>query len=161
MREIEEWRDIKGFERLYQVSNLGNVKSLKFGKERIVKPRKCGRGYLQVGLWKDGKVKCYKVHRLVANAFLPNPNNLTEVNHKDEDKTNNKVSNLEWMTHRDNKRYSSAKAVNQYTLSGEFIRTWECMMEIEYQLGYYQTNISKCCKGKYKYAYGFLWKYAN
>lgn len=161
MREIEEWKDIKGFERLYQVSNLGNVKSLKFGKERILKPCKNKKGYLCVWLFKNGKGKIGRVNRLVANAFLPNPNNLPEVNHIDEDKNNNRVDNLEWMSTKNNVRYSQAKSVNQYTLDGRFIRTWDCINELFYQFGYNVSHIIECCKGKLKTSYGFLWKYAD
>ena len=158
--EIEEWRDIKGFESLYEVSNLGRVKSLKFGRERILKPGKDARGYLQVILCKDGKVKKFYVHRLVANTFIPNPNNLETVNHINEIKTDNRVSNLEWMNNKDNVRYSQAVAVNQFTLDGRFIRTWDCMSEIQYQLSFHQSQICSCCQGKYKTAYGFIWRYA-
>lgn len=161
MREINEvWRDIKGFEGLYQVSNLGRVKSLKCGKEKILKPGKTTCGYLQVILSKDGKTKAYKVHRLVANTFIPNPNNLETVNHINEDKTDNRVENLEWMNYKDNKRYSSAVAVNQYTLDGKFIRTWDCMNEIHIQLGFSQGGIWFCCQGKRKSSHGFIWRYA-
>ena len=161
MREdLEEWRPIKGFEGLYECSSLGRVKSLKFGKERILKPDKIKNGYLRVILCKDEKKKKYTVHRLVANAFIPNPNNLETVNHINEIKTDNRVSNLEWMTHKGNKRYSSAVAVNQFTLDGRFIRTWDCMSEIQYQLGFHQSQICSCCQGKYKTAYGFIWRYA-
>ena len=158
--EIEEWRDIIGYEGLYQVSIFGRVKSLKFGKEKILKPGTNACGYLQVILCKDGKKKVCNVHRLVANAFLPNPNNLPEVNHINEIKTDNRVSNLEWMTSKDNTRYSQAVAVNQFTLDGRFIRTWDCIMEIQYQLGFNNRNIGSCCQGKRKSAYGFLWRYA-
>ena len=160
MREIEEWRDIEGYEGLYLVSSLGRVKSFCFGKERILKPLKHNCGYLQVRLYNDGKGKIHTVHRLVANAFIPNPENLPEVNHIDEDKTNNRVSNLEWMDSKDNIRYSKAISVNQFTLDGRFIRTWDCIMEVEYQLGFNNSNIVKCCQGKRKYAYGFIWRYA-
>lgn len=160
MREIEEWRDIKGFEGLYQVSNLGRVKSLKFGKERILKPRKTNIGYLQVWLYKDVRKKCYMVHVLVANAFLPNPDNLPEVNHINEIKTDNRVDNLEWCSRIYNIRYSQAVAVNQFTLDGRFIRRWDCIMEVQYQLGFDGSSICKCCQGKLKLAYGFIWKYA-
>lgn len=171
MTEIENWRDIEGYEGFYQVSNMGRVKSLgrwvntkgdsvKFNKERILKPVKDKDGYLIVGLNKGGSKKMHKVHRLVLNAFIPNPNNLPEVNHIDEDKTNNRVSNLEWMTSKDNTRYSQAVAVNQYTLDGKFIRRWECMVDIQYQLGFNHGYICHCCKGKYNSAYGFIWRYA-
>lgn len=171
MREIEEWRDIEGYGGLYLVSSFGRVKSLgrwvnaksdsvKFIKERILQPGKTTWGYLQVGLWKDGKQKIYKVHKLVANAFIPNPDNLETINHINEDKTDNRVENLEWMTNKDNKRYSSAVAVNQFTLSGEFIKTWDCIREIGYHLGFSYGNICLCCKGKRNSAYGFIWRYA-
>ena len=165
MTESEVWKLIEGYE--YMVSNLGRVKSLEridylghHRKEKILKPGKTADGYLQVGLWKDGKRKSYHIHRLVANAFIPNPNNLPEVNHIDEDKTNNKVENLEWCNKTYNKRYSSAVAVNQYTLEGKFIKTWSCMREIEYQLGFNQGSISHCCQGERKSASGFIWRYA-
>ena len=96
---MEEWRDIQGYEGLYMVSNLGRVKSLNYhrtGKERIMKPSDNGHGYLFVVLCKDGKDKNCRINRLVAQAFLPNPDNLPEVNHKDENKYNNCVENLEW-----------------------------------------------------------------
>ena len=158
----EEWRDIDEYEGLYQISNLGRVKSLKFGKEKILKPEKDRYGYLLIGLYKKaGERKHYSVHRLVANAFIPNPNNLPEVNHIDEDKTNNRVSNLEWMTSKENTRYSQAVAVNQYTLDDRFIRTWDCMNEIHIQLGYITGNICSCCQGKLKSSYGFKWFYSN
>ena len=114
---IEEWRDIEGYEGLYQVSNLGRVKSLarvvirSDGKPNTVNEKilKYGmnRGYCAVVLCKDGKKKMYKVHRLVAMAFLRNPHNLPEVNHKDEDKKNNCVDNLEWCTSLYNINYGS------------------------------------------------------
>ena len=94
--EKEIWKDIEDYEGLYKVSNMGRVKSLKFGKERILKAFNNGNGYLQLFLWKDGKKKHYKIHRLVAQAFLENPYNLPEVNHKDENKQNNCADNLEF-----------------------------------------------------------------
>ena len=94
--KIEVWKDVFGYEGLYQVSNLGRVKSLKYGKERILKPLKDGGGYIFVHLCKNGERKMYKIHRLVAFTFLTNPQNLSDVNHKDEDKTNNSVQNLEF-----------------------------------------------------------------
>ena len=97
------WKDIKGYEGLYMVSNGGDVKSVKNG---ILKPSVYkGTGYYYVGLYKDGKRKGYTIHRLVADAFIPNPNNLPCVNHKDESKINNNVENLEWCTHRYNSNY--------------------------------------------------------
>ena len=107
----EEWRDIKGYEGKYQVSNLGRVKSLKDSKEnyreKILSNSTDKRGYSNVNLYKNGKRNYFKVHRLVAEAFIPNPNNYPQVNHKDENKTNNCVSNLEWCTHEYNINYGT------------------------------------------------------
>ena len=98
--EGEEWKDIEGYEGLYQVSSLGRVKSLKDNndksREKILKQGKMKNGYLKVNLWKNEKVKQYYVHRLVANAFIENPSSLPWVNHKDENPSNNRVNNLEW-----------------------------------------------------------------
>ena len=174
MENIEEkWKDIKGFEGHYQVSDKGRVKSVKFGKERILSIRRSKFGYLLVNLWKNHKMKTFKIHRLVAQAFLPNQNNLPQVNHKDEDKTNNYVENLEWCTVKYNNIFGtrlkrvSVKATNgkcskkvlQYTLDGKFVKEWKSTHDVERNLGYAQTNISSCCLGKYKSAYGYVWKY--
>lgn len=162
---VEEWRDIQEYEGLYQVSSLGRVKSLGKGnsnnsKEKILKLDKNYKGYLQINLYKDGKLKHYRVHRLVANAFIPNPNNYEEINHKDENKENNCVENLEWCNRQYNAEYSKAKQVQQYTLDDKLINTFPSTHEIERQLGYSCGNISRCCNGKIKKAYGFIWKYA-
>lgn len=115
---IEEWREIEGYEGLYQVSNIGKVKSLSriaidrrgiphYVNERILKQTFDKDGYCLVGLHKDGKIKSGKVHRLVASAFVDNPHNLPEVNHKDENKSNNNVDNLEWCTSKYNINYGT------------------------------------------------------
>ena len=122
MEEI--WKDIEGYEGLYKISNMGRVKSIKFNKEKILFLQKDKYGYLRVGLRKMGKLKNYFVHRLVAEAFIPNPNNLPIVNHKDENKQNNCVENLEWCTVKYNNSYATAlfqrkeklkKKIVQYT----------------------------------------------
>lgn len=93
----EQWRDIDGYDGMYQVSSLGRVRSRKSGEWRVLRARKNNKGYLLVGLWKDEKKKWFLVHRLVAQAFIENDNIFnTEVNHRNEDKSDNKVSNLEW-----------------------------------------------------------------
>lgn len=172
---IEVWKDIEGFEGLYQVSNMGRVKSLKRNKQIIKKTNKDGWGYLHIDLYKDGKGKMYKIHRLVARAFIDNPYNLPQVNHKDEDKTNNSVDNLEWCTRKYNCNYGTAiqrrtekmtngknsKAVFQYNMSGEFVKEYPSVMEVQRQLKYANTNISQCCLGKRKTAYGYIWRYAD
>lgn len=113
----EEWKDIKGYEGLYQVSNLGRVKSLKRrvdikgnryrNTKDIIRGQKVSRGYLVINLAKDGKKHFYSVHRLVAQAFISNPNNYPCINHKDETRTNNTVNNLEWCTAKYNNAYGS------------------------------------------------------
>lgn len=103
MKEI--WKDIKGWKGLYQVSNLGNIRTLHYKKPYLRKLSKSKKGYLRVNLSKDKKYKYYSVHRLVAEAFIPNPDNLPQINHKDEIRTNNRVDNLEWCTSKYNCNY--------------------------------------------------------
>ena len=170
---IEEiFKDIKDLEGLYQVSNFGRVKSLGNGKsynskERILKPGKSTNGYLQVNLYKNGEYKQCLVHRLVAEVFIPNTDNLPFVNHKDEDKTNNSVENLEWCTHEYNCNYATrneriaktrSKPVLQFTLDGEFIREWPSVAECE-RNGFNKGKVSECCNGKRKTYKGYIWRY--
>ena len=106
----EEWRDIKGYEGRYQVSNLGRVKSLNYrhtNKEKILSNTTNTKDYLTVSLYKNGKIKTYYIHKLVAAHFIPNPDNYKEVNHKDENKSNNCVSNLEWCSREYNQNYGT------------------------------------------------------
>ena len=119
MEEKEIWKDIEGFEGLYQVSNYGRVRSLERtawnGKgyykapERILRVRKTHTGYLRVNLYKNNKAKDYYIHRLVAEAFIPNIDNLPCINHKDENPKNNHVTNLEWVTYKENNNYGTHK----------------------------------------------------
>ena len=116
------WRDIPGYEGKYQVSNTGQVRSLNYnhtGKTKILKQGTTIHGYKQVILYKDGKHKRYSVHRLVAQAFIPNPNNLPQVNHKDENKTNNVAWNLEWMSHKDNCNYGTRNKRRSEAMKGQ------------------------------------------
>lgn len=101
------WKSIPGYESEYLASNTGLIKSIKFGKERILKPHKVGYGYEMLGLSHKGTIRQYYVHRLVAMTFLPNPENLSDVNHKDEDTTNNNVENLEWCSRSYNINYGN------------------------------------------------------
>lgn len=167
---MEHWQPVVGYEGLYEVSDQGRVKSLKFGKEKILKPWKTPDGYLKVSLRKDGHTKQTYVHRIVSEAFIPNPNNLETVNHKDEVKTNNVASNLEWMSQKDNinygtrnKRMSEAlsKQVQMFDKStSELLATFPSLSEAKRVTGINQSNISQCCNGKLKSAGGYAWKYA-
>ena len=161
---METWKSIAGYEGLYEVSDLGRVKSLNYNHtetEKILKPQKNTGGYLHVYLCKDGHVKKFKVHRLVAESFIPNPQGLETVNHKDEVKTNNVASNLEWMSIADNIRYSANKSVQMLDKKTcELLATFPSLMEAERVTGINDGNISKCCLGKLKSAGGYVWRYA-
>ena len=161
----ENWKEVVGFEGLYEVSDLGRVRSLVQRNRRkpgILTPGDNGWGYLVVNLYKDGKRKAMKVHRLVAEAFLPNPLNLETVNHRDENKTNNSASNLEWMRNKDNVTYSQARPVQMFDKStNELLATFPSTMEASRQTGIYQGNICRCCRGKLKSTGGFVWKYVS
>ena len=158
---MENWKAIDCYEGLYEVSDLGRVKSLKYGKDKILKPSKNPRGYLQVCLYKDGNRKQLLVHRLVAEAFIPNSNNLETINHKDEMKTNNAASNLEWMTLEDNIIYSQARQVQMFDKkTGELLATFPSTMEAERVTGIANQHISACCNGKLKSSGGYIWRYA-
>ena len=172
---METWKAIDGYEGHYEVSDQGRVKSLWYGKEKILKPWKNHGDYLLVDLCKDGKVKHTLVHRIVAEAFIPNPNNLTTVNHKDEVKTNNTVGNLEWMSLKDNLNYGThnkrvgeaninhpkkSKVVQMFDkFTGELLATFPSAMEAWRVTGIAYQNISKCCNGKYKSSGGYKWRY--
>lgn len=174
MEEIKEvWKslDFLGYPD-YEVSNIGRVKSLK-GKERILKYGKTKDGYLLVALSKNRNRKTFLVHRLVALAFILNPENLPCVNHKDENKENNHVDNLEFCTYSFNINYGTrnkkasktmingklAKPILQFSLESEFIREWESINEIQRQLDISKGNISSCCNFKRKTCGGFIWRY--
>lgn len=160
----EIWRDIEGYEGIYQVSNKGRVKSLYKGSERILKLHDNGIGYLRAHLTKENTSKHIRVHRLVAQAFIPNPYNLPEINHRDENKKNNCVENLEWCDRRYNVNYGTrnertSRKILQYSKSGEFIREWQSAAEVKRVLGIDRSHISACCKGKLKSSGGFIWRY--
>jgi hypothetical protein len=165
---MEEWRDIPDYEGLYQVSNWGRVKSLMYwsnsqkkyySRERILSPRNNGKGYYYVCLYKNGKSKNFRINRLVAQSFIPNPDNLPEVNHIDEDKKNNKANNLHWCTSLFNVKYSQARKILQYDKQGTFIKEWESIADARRILKIY--NIESCCQKKRKTAGNFIWRYAN
>lgn len=169
---MEIWKDVEGYEGLYQVSSEGRVKSLgnnKTRKEKILKNCKDKDGYLYVLLCKEGKKKYFTIHRLVAKAFLSNPNNLLEVNHKDENKQNNCVENLEWCDCKYNINYgtrterfikSKSIPILQFTKDGDFVRRWDGIRQVERELGINNRSICSCLKGKTKSAGNFRWCYA-
>ena len=147
-------KDIVGYEGLYAITSCGKVWS--YRNECFLKPCTNQKGYLRVKLFKDGQKKWYRVHRLVAEAYLPNPDNLPQVDHINEDKTNNCVNNLQWITNRDNCRKSNNKPIFQYDLDGNFIREWECAYDVGKEVN---GGINDCLKGRRKTSYGFIWKY--
>ena len=171
----EVWRDVKGYEGLYQVSNMGRVKSLgrkdRFGrviKERILEPAVTHNGYLRVGLHVDGKRKMLRVHRLVCEAFHENPDNKSEVNHVNENKTDNRACNLEWSTRTENCNHGSrnervakaqSKPIGQFSLDGKLIKVWQSACEARRQTGFDQGYVGAVARGKFKQAYGYIWKY--
>lgn len=180
----EEWRDIKGYEGLYQVSNLGRVKRISKLKsidkgyvskrDRMLKPGVRKDGYLFVGLSINNELKTYNIHRLVAMAFIENELKLEEVNHIDENKTNNEVNNLEWCTHEynvnyGNRNYRAKKSLTNGKLSkkvvqffhGVKVREYASIQEVKRIYGYNHAHISDCCNGKRTQAYGFQWKFAS
>jgi len=177
---MEEWRDIAGYEGMYQVSNLGRVRSLdrfvecsnsrRFYKGRILSAEMDDKGYIRVLLSVAGKRRSCMVHRLVATAFLDNSENLPEVNHKDENPANNALDNLEWCTKQYNLEYGTGRtrsiqshkvSVLQYNMAGELIAEFGGVNEAAIAIGKPNdaTAITKCCKGKNKTAHGFIWKY--
>lgn len=173
---MEIWKDIKDYEGLYQVSSYGRVRSLGNGgthkTSRILKSAKNTWGYLRVQLWKNGKGKSCFVHRLVAETFLPNPLNLPQVNHKDENPSNNNVSNLEFCDQKYNINYGNrnkkvsnkmtngklSKPVLQFSKTGDFIREWSSTRECE-RNGFDNSAVGRCCNGKQKSHKGYKWKY--
>lgn len=172
MKEI--WKPVLGYEGLYEVSNLGRVKSLNWKRTNTHKClylKKHNKGYKQVELVKDKSSKMFLVHRLVANAFLDNPFNKTQINHKDYDKTNNNVDNLEWCTNSENMKHSCLRKndkpkrrkekILQFDIDGNFLKLWDDCISIKKEKGFNQTSIFECCENKRKTAYGYLWRYST
>ena len=177
MKEI--WKDIKGYEGLYQVSNLGRVKSLdmilpykrhnkettRIRKGKILSPANMKNGYLRVEMSNKTKHRLNLVHRLVAIAFIPNPNNYKEINHINCDKQDNSAENLEWCSSSynkihafENKLYKSEKPILQIK-NGIVIKEWKSASQVFRELGYSQQSIGKVALGKRKSAYGYQWEY--
>ena len=188
---METWKPVVGYEGFYEVSDLGRVRSLdreivteRGGtpfryrmKGQIIVPHERKHGYLAVCLYgkesKNGRFRQESVHRMVAEAFLPNPNRYSEVNHIDEDKQNNVLSNLEWCDRKYNTNYGTtqkrrsekiingpkSKAVDQLDMDGNYIRTFPSMQEAS-RNGYAAGNIYKAIHNQYSQAYGYKWRYA-
>lgn len=191
MNEI--WKSVVGYEGNYEVSNFGNVKSVDryvtginngsyFFKAKRLKPAKSRDGYMQVGLSLNSKSCSYTVHSLVAKSFIPNPENKATVNHKDGNKLNNNVSNLEWATKSEQtihalnnglrvmpnawegkfgSKHGASKRVNQYDANGVFIREYGSIIEASNLCNIDAGGITGVCKGRHKTSGGFIWKYSN
>lgn len=180
MEEI--WKDIQGYENQYQISNFGRVRSLDRidsrgwkRKGKIMKLCVKEDGYSVIGLTKNNYQKKFLVHRLVAEAFLKKTNETEEVNHIDENKQNNNVNNLEWCSHLKNMHHTQSLRpkfmiskkpkkrigkINQYSIEGEFIKTWDSVMDIERSIGLNADCIWSCCKRGHK-SQGYIWSFAN
>lgn len=183
MKEI--WKPVVGYEGFYEVSNIGRVRSLarivecndgrkRKIKDRILKGSSYSGGYSGVTLHKDGCTKTANIQRIVAEAFVPNPLEKEEVNHKDENPSNNHASNLEWVTHKENLKYGTrqerarkaiveaqGRAVRQLSIDGELVAEYESLSAAYNATGTHVSNITKCAKGAYKTAGGYIWKYKN
>ena len=174
MTQNEMWKDIKGYEGKYQVSNKGRVRSLPrntrtgFRDGVILAPIKDSFGYMVVNLSR----KLFKIHRLVAETFLDNPQNFKCVNHIDENKSNNCIDNLEWCTYAYNNNYGTRnkrisvntkrkRKILQLDLDGNVVRVWESIMSASKYYGIGRTNICACCNSRQKTSAGYVWRFLD
>ena len=164
MNEVETFVKVVGFEN-YEVSNLGKIRNIKSGK--ILKPQPDKDGYLRLGLYENNKKKKLFLHRVLATAFIDNPEGKPQVNHIDENKLNNDLSNLEWCTARENlvhgtrtKRAAEklSQKVIQLDLNDNVLNVFKSMRQAERETGIPNESISRCCNGKLKSAGGFKWR---
>ena len=195
MDKKEIWKDVKGYEGIYQVSNLGRVRSLdrmagrnRLYKGRVIMERTHNTGYKFVRLCRNNKFEQPSIHRLVAEAFIPNPNNKPTVNHIDENKGNNIVTNLEWATYKENcnhgtrnirahinrdekkvgekvrqtrKKLGMCHKINQYDLEGNFLKQYECAYDACVVLNCKASGIGAACRHTLKTYKGYKWEYAQ
>jgi len=181
----EIWKDIVGYEGLYQVSNLGRVRSKydkysRYGNKNnmqskindeynILKPVDTGKGYLRVRLSKNKKISNKAVHRLVAQAFIPNERNKPFINHIDGNPSNNCVSNIEWCTPKENINHAITNnliqhhKIKMFNKDGVLLKTFNSRKEVEIFLGrkIYTEQITRCCNGTIKTSYGYIWRYSD
>ena len=160
----EEFYDIPGYEGLYYVSKSGKVGSFCKGEFKVLKPMNNGHGYLFVRFWKDGEVLSFYTHRLIAITFLENENNFEDVNHKDENKENNALENLELCTRGYNNNYGtrnarSGKAVGRAVICVETGETFPSAADAARKYGISRSGIVRVCNGRYKTCKGFHWQY--
>ena len=161
-----EWRDVENYEGLYLVSEWGDVMSIGHGKRRILKPITDKYGYLKVNLYRNGKMNTHLVHRLVATAFCEGADEFPDVNHVDEDKTNNCYDNLEWCTKDYNNNYGTrteraAKKLSKKVRCIELDEVYDSASDASLFTGANQHNISKCCNGSRKTAGGYHWEHVS
>lgn len=181
MKAVESWKPIMGFEGLYEVSDLGRIRSLvdnhRQRRERVLKLKTDKAGYLYINLYKKKNIKTYKVHRLVALAFVEGRDLFNnQVNHINEDKSDNRAINLEWCTAKDNcnhgtrnermvntliKRQQCCIPIVQLTIDYKFIKKWPGARSVQREIGYNQQNVTKCCQHKYSKTGGYRWFYLN
>lgn len=176
---IEEWKNIVGYEGLYMVSNLGRIKSLNYHnehREEIMKPNVWNGGYLKIGLYKNGKFKRYFVHRIVAEAFIPNTENKPYIDHINTLRSDNRVENLRWCTRQENMNNPltlvkhkqkmlgngcNNKPIVQLSTDNSLLGVYKSITSASKQLGYNNGYIGQCCNGQREKMYGYQWQYVE